>query len=119
MIEIESVYDGVPKYDRFSEIELTRLFSEFQLGIKDLQKLDKRLKRKNIAFEQRFIDEIIEFLNRQEKKYFRMLKDLFTNTDPDDKEELLQEMSWYIYNKYGVMNKMLEWEMDLLDKNNL
>ena len=104
------------QYDLFSDIQLTRLFREFELGIEDLKKLDKRLKRKKIAFEPKIINDIIEYLRNRESAYFRLLKILLT--DPED-EEAREDLSDMIYNKYGVMNKMFEWELDLLDKNKM
>jgi hypothetical protein len=114
--ETEDIFDDIPDYENFSDIELMRLFREFQLGIEDLKKLDKRLKRKKIAFEPKIINDIIEFLKNREAAYFRLLKILLT--DPED-EEAREDLSDMIYNKYGIMNKMLEWELGLLDKNNM
>ena len=80
MAETENIYDefAQAQYDLYSDIELTRLFREFQLGIKDLEKLDKRLKRKKIEFEPKIINDIIEFLKNRESAYFRLLKVLLS-----------------------------------------
>ena len=98
----------------FSEIEYGRLLAQFQDGIESLNKLAKKLKRKKLFDEkdQKFLDEIKVILQTREKEYFDLFKYLLGEENEIERKEIAEEMSCILYNKYGIMNKILEWELN-------
>ena len=104
----------------YKEEEYTRFFAEFEQGIKKIEALEKRLKRKKIKFDkEKNIDFFITHLKSQEIKYFEVLRELFENDEESEDEDertnrvlIQKDLSFYIHNKYAVMNYLLEWEFE-------
>jgi hypothetical protein len=103
----------------YSEIEYTRFFSEFEQGIEYIEALEKRLKRKKIIFGPLSFDFFKDHLKSAEKKYYETLRELFENDqDSNGADRLLiqKDLSFYIHNKYGIMNYLAEREDELLEE---
>lgn len=105
----------------YNIVDFTTLFHEFDKGIQELENLEKKFKRKKIEFNQEVIPYTISHLKSQRAKYFRLLRDLFklnTKEEPEEEKKISDELTYLIHNKYGVMNKIMEWESNTLDQQN-
>lgn len=98
----------------YTDIQYTRLFAEFEKGINDVKKLEKRLKTKKVEVDEpeRF-EAVINVLKRDEEQYFKYLVDLLQETDQEVKLGLQEELSYMIHMKYGLMNSLFDWETEL------
>ena len=100
----------------YSDYELTKLFAQFQEGIEWLEALEKRLIRKKVEYEIGTTKTLITHLKTLEKKYYDFLIEIFVSDDEEDKQYYREECTMYIHNKYGIINKMFEWEMKIREE---
>jgi len=101
----------------YSIEEYTKFYSEFENGIEYIEALEKRLKRKKIDKGDLNFDFLIKHLKHNEGKYFEVLTELFEVDDESPDLILIQrDLSFYVHNKYAIINYLFEWETEKLEE---
>ena len=105
----------------YSIEEYTKFYREFEDGIEYIDLLEKRLKRKKITYDKSKainLDDLKKHLAYNEEKYFDVLTELFEVDDESPDLILIQrDLSFYVHNKYAIINYLFEWETELLEEN--
>ena len=103
----------------YSIEEYTKFYREFEDGIEYIDLLEKRLKRKKIDKGDLNFDFLRSHLNHNEGKYFEVLTELFLVDDESPDLILIQrDLSFYVHNKYAIINYLFEWENEMEEKKN-
>ena len=113
------VFEDISEIEAYSIKELTRFFSEFQKGIEEINRVEKKFKRKKynlIEEDKKMITMCRDHLINKENEYYEMLIDLITSDDEEDKQYFRDELTFFVHNKYGVMNEFLKWELDIKEE---
>ena len=103
-------------YPDFTEYEIARDFGKFQVDIENYKKVIKKLKRKKIEFDLEFFTICIKHLEANEEKYFNMMQEMFSTEDELEKAYLIEELSFMIYNRFGIQRGMYDYEMKVTDE---
>ena len=101
----------IEEYPNFDEYEIAMNFARFQDDIENYKRVIKKLKRKKIDFDVSFFSTIVRHLQGNQEKYFEMMKQMFATNDADEKEFLISELSFMIYNRFGCQQNAYDYEM--------
>lgn len=100
----------IEEYPNFDEYEIAMNFARFQDDIENYKRVIKKLKRKKIDFDMTLFSTIIRHLQSNQEKYFEMMKEMFETNDAAEKEHLISELSFMIYNRFGCQQSAYEYE---------
>ena len=103
-------------YPDFTDYEIALNFGKFQDDIKTYKNVIKKLKRKKIDFDLKFFEIGIKHLEANEKKYFEMMQEMFITEDEKEKAYLIEELSFMIYNRFGIQQGMYDYEMKVTNE---
>lgn len=107
----------IENLENYNDEFFTRKFYEFEKGIIELERMDKRLRLKKVIDKKAPMPDMIIFciecLEEIEKRYYSYFLKLLNTTNIYDKEYYKRQLVEIIFNKYGIMNKMDEWEWEL------
>lgn len=106
-------------YDAYEQEYLVRLYSTFQEGIKEIDKVEAKFKRKKyvLSDEDKKMFEICRnHLEKREKQFYPYLIQLIKSDDEEERLFLREELTFFVQNKWGVMRDFLDWEYKIKDE---
>ena len=107
------------EYDAYEQEYLVRLYSTFQEGIEEINRVEKKFKRKKyvLSDEDKKMFEICRnHIEKREKQFYPYLLNLIKSEDEEEKLWIREELTFFVQNKWGVMNTFLEWELDIKER---
>ena len=108
--------EGTPIY---TDQDLVRLFATFQNGLEEIDKVEKKFKRKKyilIDEDKNMFTLIRNHIQKREKQYYPFLLNYFASNDQEEKEWIKEELIFFVQNKYALMNEFLRWELNIKDE---
>jgi hypothetical protein len=108
--------EGTPVY---TDEELVRLFATFQQGLDEIDKVEKKFKRKKylLSNEDKNLFSIVRNqIKKREGQYYPYLLNYIKSNDDDEKAWIKEELIFFVQNKYGIMNEFLRWELNIKEE---
>lgn len=107
------------EYDAFEQEELVRLYSTFQEGINEINKVEAKFKRKKYTLsdkDKKELDMFRDHIEKREKQYYPYLLNLIKCDDEEERLWIREELTFFVQNKWGVMNMFLDWEFKIKER---
>lgn len=107
------------KYDAFEQEYLVRLYSTFQDGIEEIDRVEKKFKRKKYVLsdeDKKMFVMCRNQIEKREKQFYPYLLQLIKSNDEEEQIFLREELTFFVQNKWGIMNTFLEWELDIKER---
>lgn len=107
------------EYDAFEQEELVKLYSTFQEGIKEINKVEAKFKRKKYKLsdkDKKELDMFRDHIEKREKQYYPYLLNLIKCDDEEERLWIREELTFFVQNKWGVMKMFLDWEYKIKDE---
>src|SRR6476620_1600108 len=103
----------------YTDKDLVRLFATFQSGLEEIERVEKKFKRKKyiLSEEEKMMFTLARNqVKKREEQYYPYLLNYFASKDEEEKEWIKEELIFFIQNKYGVMNEFFRWEMNIKEE---
>ena len=108
--ELDEIHNK-EKYPDFTPIEIAKHFAKYESDIEEYKRVMKKLKRKKIEFDPFIFNSSIKHLEAKEAYYFEKMTEMFATKDEEEKAFLIEDLSWMIYNRFGMKQSLLDYEM--------